>query len=195
MAEKKRTALVLARGTNWLASIPGTIDDWKQIVKGVSPAAAAGAALTPAPRGWAMDNIAADWLYTVVMLAIIASSVISLARFAGRKNKETAKAKREAEEAANRERARAAYDEINRATYRIGDDPKWVRPDDAVKIIQVAAATLATEFMRSHPKEGARQGETVQVNRELLIRSLVTARKAESPFAPLVSRDEPDAET
>lgn len=203
MTEKRKTWLVV-RVANWAASVPGTIQDWKAIaMRAGSGGVVTTASLTPQAKGAAMDN--PGWAYwgfvALVMLVTIWSIVRHIDGQRKESQKEARRARQEGERKAERERARAAYDRIVTATHRIaaGDSySKRVDPDEAVKIIQAAAPAIATEFMRTHP-EGL-HGGTPQVDREMLMRWLVTGREAEAPFPRLTndadeaSDDAPNAE-
>ena len=178
MKRKRKLALV-ARATNWTASVPGTIEDWKDIGK---KAVKLIPAISPVPlwwsqgRGWIMGSWWGEaWVQITVVMLLQLFGLLLFVWLVGRAGRREAL----------RERERAAFATITKAVHWIGD-PEWVHPDDAVKITERAAVTLAEEFMRTHPEGVRNVAGDVTVDRSQLVRWLVAGRLAPSPFPPLV---------
>lgn len=188
MTEKKQKARawIAARLTNWAASIPGTIQDWKEIAKRVIPGGAAASAQTSAAKEWTMDNVPSDWLYLTVLWAIIGISTVSLARWAGRKRLEVSAAKRQAEkeagEARREARTKAVAERLISDTWNVARDESEIHPEDARTIAQEAAERLVEEFVRQQPD--ANQSDPDRINRAAFIRWLVTHRTTERHDPP-----------
>lgn len=187
MAEKRKTWLV-ARGANWLASVPGTIDDWKGIAKRATPGGAvATASLMPQARGAAMDN--PGWTYWGFVALVMLVTIWSIVRYIDdqrqESQKEVERAKQEGERKAEEERARAEAQQIHRATAgRIGDE--WIHPHAArdIALTPETAEALVSAFIRQQPDAYRVDDEEPAVHRERFLLWLVRASPKGGVNAP-----------
>ena len=120
MKRKRKLALV-ARATNWTASVPGTIEDWKDIGK---KAVKLIPAISPVPlwwsqgRGWIMGSWWGEaWVQITVVMLLQLFGLLLFVWLVGRAGRREAL----------RERERAAFATITKAVHWIGD-PEWVHP-------------------------------------------------------------------
>ena len=137
-----------------------------------------------------MDN--PGWTYWGIVVLVMLASMWSVVRYIHdqrqESRKEVERAKREADEATRRERARAASDQITRDTYRIGDGAEQVHPDDLVKLAtsEKVGPVLAREFMRANPDAVRTDEQGTTVNRSAFLRWLTAYRGTPDPYPPLV---------
>lgn len=191
MAEKRKTWLV-ARCANWLASVPGTIDDWKGIAKRAGPGGAvATASLTPQARGAAMDN--PGWAYWGFVALVMLVTIWSIVRYIDDQRQESQKevdqARQEAErarqEADQRQRTARASEQarrMNRRTWSISSDER-VSPEKAVEILlhEHVARVLVEEFIDRHPDACPAGDGKIELDRARLLAWLVRSSTQRQP--------------
>ncbi len=180
MTEKRRWIVV--RGANWLASIPGTIDDWKGIAKRAGPGGAvATASLTSPAKEAAMDN--PGWTYwgfvALVMLVIIWSIVRYIDDQRQESQKEAERARREGIRAALAAQATEQARRMTRHTLRISNADR-VSPELATEIVrnEHVSYVLVEEFIRRTPDAIQKTEDgRIELDRTRLIAWLVRSEK------------------
>lgn len=186
---KKRRLLTGVKGVNWAASVPGMIQDWKDLrEKAGKVAPAVSLAGSAAPLWWSgvrariMDSAA--WgdagLIAVVVLAWICAGFL-LVRFAMR---EKAKARGAAQGAKKKARASEQARRMVRRTWGISNDER-VSPEKAVEIIrhEHVARVLVEEFIDRHPDACPVGDGKIELDRARLLAWLVRS-STQRPVAP-----------
>lgn len=188
---KKRKLILGAKATNWAASVPGMITDWREIAKKAVPAAGAGASgLVPQVRGWIVDNTTADWIMIAIGIGGAVWFMWACVKFAADKRKEALaviedaqaqvdKIELETEEAKRLERATAVAQRVTYDTGTIAHGEDEIHPDQAQEVVRGVTERIVEEFIRHHPE--AIRYHPPRLNRYLFIHWLVTYRRAENP--------------